>query len=189
MLISIPLLPKVAFLYIRTIDRSNNGVYLDYDPEDTTDAFHDRDLDQEDTVDDEKAREHYVEVGKSSLRNSQQFLLDDPRYAGKRATRKDLFSDDEWVDEDQEDDDDSVASDGAEDKDDDSEEDAESWNGFSDGQKDEVQQEDEDEDDEDDEQEQEQSESDEEEEEDEDDEEQDQSEVQNQLRRIQQEEQ
>ncbi|KAJ8658563.1 hypothetical protein O0I10_005603 [Lichtheimia ornata] len=161
----------------------------DYDPEDTTDAFHDRDLDQEDTVDDEKAREHYVEVGKSSLRNSQQFLLDDPRYAGKRATRKDLFSDDEWVDEDQEDDDDSVASDGAEDKDDDSEEDAESWNGFSDGQKDEVQQEDEDEDDEDDEQEQEQSESDEEEEEDEDDEEQDQSEVQNQLRRIQQEEQ
>lgn len=162
-------------------------VSIDYDPEDTTDAFHDRDLDQEDTVDDEKAREHYVEVGKSSLRNKQ-FLLDDPRYAGKRTSRKDLFSDDEWVEE--ENDGDSVASDTVQNKDDDSEEDAESWNGFSDEQQDEEQQ-----DDDDDDQEQSGSEDEDEDEEEEDDDdeededEQKQSEVQDQLRRIQQEEQ
>ncbi|CAB5364320.1 unnamed protein product [Rhizophagus irregularis] len=35
-------------------------------------------------------REHYVAVGKSSLRRNL-FILDDPKYVGKRSSRKDIF--------------------------------------------------------------------------------------------------
>ncbi|KAG0164520.1 hypothetical protein DFQ28_005774 [Apophysomyces sp. BC1034] len=68
----------------------------DYDPEDLVETFNDNiHLDSEEESHDEKdAREHYVAVGKSSLR-SKQFLLDDPRYSGKQASRKDIYSSDE----------------------------------------------------------------------------------------------
>lgn len=50
--------------------------------------------DSENEVDESGARDHYVSVGKSKLRNEQP-LLDDPRYAGKRTSRKDIYSEDE----------------------------------------------------------------------------------------------
>lgn len=50
--------------------------------------------DSENEVDDSGARDHYVAVGKSKLRNEQP-LLDDPRYAGQRTSRKDIYSEEE----------------------------------------------------------------------------------------------
>ncbi|KAI7865764.1 apoptosis antagonizing transcription factor-domain-containing protein [Spinellus fusiger] len=73
----------------------------DYDPEDIDGAVDDRnnvDSEEEDVAEDKGGREHYVKVGKSALR-SQQFLMDDPRYFGKRASRKDIYSSDEEEDE------------------------------------------------------------------------------------------
>ncbi|KAI8888685.1 TRAUB-domain-containing protein [Backusella circina FSU 941] len=71
----------------------------DYDPEDLVEPLNDNlhvnsDSDNEDNGED-KARDHYVSVGKSKLRSQQQPMMDDPRYAGKRTSRKDLFSDNE----------------------------------------------------------------------------------------------
>ncbi|KAL0076908.1 apoptosis antagonizing transcription factor-domain-containing protein [Phycomyces blakesleeanus] len=67
----------------------------DYDPEDLDGPLNDRVNQESDAeVDEEKekgTRDHYLKVGKSSLRN-QQFLMDDPRYSGKRASRKDIYS-------------------------------------------------------------------------------------------------
>lgn len=69
---------------------------IDYDPEDILEPLNDKDdsENENDLEDDSGARDHYVSVGKSKLRNEQP-LLDDPRYAGKRTSRKDLYSDEE----------------------------------------------------------------------------------------------
>lgn len=69
---------------------------IDYDPEDILEPLNDQNdvSEDENDLDDSGARDHYVSVGKSKLRNEQP-LLDDPRYAGKRTSRKDIFFDDE----------------------------------------------------------------------------------------------
>ncbi|KAF7729117.1 hypothetical protein EC973_004885 [Apophysomyces ossiformis] len=68
----------------------------DYDPEDLVEPFNDNVQlnSEEETQNEIDGREHYVSVGKSSLRK-QQFLLDDPRYSGKQTNRKDIYSSDE----------------------------------------------------------------------------------------------
>ncbi|KAG0345373.1 hypothetical protein BG004_003764 [Podila humilis] len=65
----------------------------DYDPEDMGgDSLQSRrnadsDLESDEEGDEATGREHYVEVGKSQLR-SKQFLMDDPKYKGKKSSRK-----------------------------------------------------------------------------------------------------
>ncbi|KAG0947833.1 hypothetical protein G6F57_004373 [Rhizopus arrhizus] len=75
---------------------------VDYDPEDTHEPFQD-DVDQGNASDNQdegnESTAHYVSVGKSKLRSEQQPVLDDPRYAGKQTSRKDIFSEDEEEDE------------------------------------------------------------------------------------------
>ncbi|ORY98749.1 apoptosis antagonizing transcription factor-domain-containing protein [Syncephalastrum racemosum] len=99
----------------------------DYDPEDIHEPLNDRDLDTSYNEEEEEAsREHYVKVGKSSLRNQQAFLLDDPRYEGKKASRQDLYSSDEDDNDNDNDDDIAVPSDSDDndnDKDDDDDDD------------------------------------------------------------------
>ncbi|CEP09490.1 hypothetical protein [Parasitella parasitica] len=72
---------------------------VDYDPEDILEPLNDNNEHSDQESDDEGfgAREHYLSVGKSKLR-SEQPLLEDPRYVGKRTSRKDIYSDEE-VDE------------------------------------------------------------------------------------------
>ncbi|KAF9195883.1 hypothetical protein BGZ50_003144 [Haplosporangium sp. Z 11] len=88
----------------------------DYDPEDmggdSLQSKHnaDSDMGSDDEGDDKEftGREHYVAVGKSQLR-SKQFLMDDPKYKGKKSNRKaalGLESEDE-DEEEQDDEDDS----------------------------------------------------------------------------------
>lgn len=95
----------------------------DIDPEQFEDNIIERGAEEEDGVssdDDRNARDHYVNVGKSALRNSQ-FLMEDPKYGGKRSNRKNIFedeqhevlSDDQDVDHD-DDEDDEVDEDAAE---------------------------------------------------------------------------
>ncbi|CAG8622304.1 11801_t:CDS:10, partial [Ambispora leptoticha] len=109
----------------------NNPAPIDYDPDEIGETFHDNGfLDQTDDYDNardeyggnkskavnrvnvnlDEGREHYVDVGKSSLRQNLQFLLDDPKYVGKKISRKDLFSDipgiDEYMDVDEQDEED-----------------------------------------------------------------------------------
>lgn len=69
---------------------------LDYDPEDILEPLNDNNenSDNDNDADESGARDHYLSVGKSKLRNEQP-LLDDPRYAGKRTSRKDIYSEDE----------------------------------------------------------------------------------------------
>ncbi|KAI8149031.1 apoptosis antagonizing transcription factor-domain-containing protein, partial [Fennellomyces sp. T-0311] len=96
----------------------------DYDPEDITETLREAAENEGfDSDNEDQRREHYVDVGKSSLRKQQQFLMDDPRYAGQRASRKDLYSSDEEEEADEEDD---SGNDSAEDSD---EEQYEEWNG------------------------------------------------------------
>lgn len=72
---------------------------VDYDPEDILEPLNDKDdSENENDLDESGARDHYVSVGKSKLRNEQP-LLDDPRYAGKRTNRKDLYFEDEFDEE------------------------------------------------------------------------------------------
>ncbi|CAO3573900.1 unnamed protein product [Mortierella alpina] len=83
----------------------------DFDPEDMAgdslqskhNADSDMGSDDEDARED-KGREHYVSVGKSQLR-SKQFLMDDPKYKGKKSSRKAALGfeseDDEEEDEDE----------------------------------------------------------------------------------------
>ncbi|KAI9488755.1 apoptosis antagonizing transcription factor-domain-containing protein [Zychaea mexicana] len=110
-------------------------VQNDYDPEDITGPVHEN-IDSadggDDDDDDNDAREHYVKVGKSSLRNQQQFLLDDPRYAGQRASRKDLYSSDEEEDMEEELQDDEEEESAVDLKEGDENEEFESWHGGSD---------------------------------------------------------
>ncbi|KAG0372282.1 hypothetical protein BGX24_000473 [Mortierella sp. AD032] len=93
----------------------------DYDPEDmggdSLQSKHNADSDMgsdDDNDNDNTGREHYVNVGKSQLR-SKQFLMDDPKYKGKKSSRKAAlgmesdedeeelqFDDDEDEDEDEE---------------------------------------------------------------------------------------
>ncbi|KAI9280071.1 apoptosis antagonizing transcription factor-domain-containing protein [Sporodiniella umbellata] len=82
----------------------------DYDPEDTHETFQEENeqkfgSDAEDNED--AARDHYITVGKSKLRSEQPTMLDDPRYSGKRASRKDVFSEEEEEESASEDNDDS----------------------------------------------------------------------------------
>ncbi|KAI8343135.1 apoptosis antagonizing transcription factor-domain-containing protein [Chlamydoabsidia padenii] len=86
-----------------------NTAPKDYDPEDLVEPMGETSIGDQDDSDKEEhdAREHYVQVGKSSLRNQQAFLMDDPRYSGQRKNRKDIYSDQESDDND---DDDDVAS-------------------------------------------------------------------------------
>lgn len=72
----------------------------DYDPEDTHEPFQDdveqgADLNSDDDEAVDGARDHYVTVGKSKLRSEQPTMLNDPRYSGKQASRKDMFSEEE----------------------------------------------------------------------------------------------
>ncbi|OZJ01884.1 hypothetical protein BZG36_05017 [Bifiguratus adelaidae] len=75
----------------------------DHDPELADDPFASIGLadDGEDDGDEALARQHYVEVGKSSLRNAVGGFLDDPKYSGVRTGRKALYGeeDDEEADE------------------------------------------------------------------------------------------
>ncbi|KAF9924071.1 hypothetical protein FBU30_005911 [Linnemannia zychae] len=82
----------------------------DYDIEDIGGGDrHDADSDMGSDDDNDKenaGREHYVNVGKSQLRNKQ-FLMDDPKYKGKKSSRKaalGLESDENDEDEDDDDD-------------------------------------------------------------------------------------
>ncbi|KAI8579041.1 hypothetical protein K450DRAFT_243581 [Umbelopsis ramanniana AG] len=77
----------------------------DFDPEQFDDTFQDQageddegDFSEEDT----NARGHYVAVGKSALRKSQ-FLMEDPKYGGKRSNRNAIFNeeDDQEISEDE----------------------------------------------------------------------------------------
>ncbi|KAI1309502.1 hypothetical protein EDD11_004088 [Mortierella claussenii] len=85
---------------------------MDYDPEDMGgdslnnkfDGGSDVDSDEENADKESTGREHYVSVGKSQLR-SKTFLMDDPKYKGKKSSRKaalGLDSEDEDEDEDEE---------------------------------------------------------------------------------------
>ncbi|KAI8097241.1 apoptosis antagonizing transcription factor-domain-containing protein [Halteromyces radiatus] len=90
----------------------DNTAPIDYDPEDLVEPMNETTIDEDDRSDTEQhdARSHYVKVGKSSLRNQQAFLMDDPRYSGERKSRKDIYSDsdtDEQHDMEQETEDDS----------------------------------------------------------------------------------
>ncbi|KAI9486834.1 MAG: apoptosis antagonizing transcription factor-domain-containing protein [Benjaminiella poitrasii] len=74
----------------------------DYDPEDINEPLNEDQQDNENENDEESAaRDHYVSVGRSKLRNDQP-LLDDPRYAGKRTSRKDIYSDESESDDQEE---------------------------------------------------------------------------------------
>ncbi|CAO3664115.1 unnamed protein product [Umbelopsis vinacea] len=81
------------------------------DPEQFDDTFQERGAEDEDepsSDNDKNARDHYVTVGKSALRKSQ-FLLEDPKYGGKRSNRKSIFDEEapeELSEEDDEDEDD-----------------------------------------------------------------------------------
>ncbi|CAO3610192.1 unnamed protein product [Mucor fragilis] len=94
----------------------------DYDPEDILEPMNDNNdrSDQESDNEESTARDHYLSVGKSKLR-SEQPLLDDPRYAGKRTSRKDIYSDE---DDDEEEDEEfkGFSASGSEDEDEDDEE-------------------------------------------------------------------
>ncbi|CAG8439685.1 6487_t:CDS:2 [Diversispora eburnea] len=75
------------------------------DPEEIGETFHKFGFDQSDNEDEDKkdnnekldkeslGREHYENVGKSSLRQNLQFNLNDPKYAGKQSSRKNIFGD------------------------------------------------------------------------------------------------
>lgn len=95
---------------------------IDYDPEDILEPMNDNNdrSDQESDNEESTARDHYLSVGKSKLR-SEQPLLDDPRYAGKRTSRKDIYSDE---DDDEEEDEEfkGFSASGSEDEDEDDEE-------------------------------------------------------------------
>lgn len=76
---------------------------IDYDPEDILEPMNDNNdrSDQESDNEESAARDHYLSVGKSKLR-SEQPLLEDPRYAGKRTSRKDIYSGDEEEEDEEE---------------------------------------------------------------------------------------
>ncbi|KAF8938015.1 apoptosis-antagonizing transcription factor [Dissophora ornata] len=87
----------------------------DYDPEDiggdTFNSKYDGDSDMgsddEGDVKEHAGREHYIPVGKSQLR-SKTFLMDDPKYKGKKSSRKaalGMESEDEEEEEDEDEDD------------------------------------------------------------------------------------
>ncbi|KAK9768244.1 rRNA-processing protein bfr2 [Basidiobolus ranarum] len=82
----------------------------DFDPESldfaTGDKQDNSESDISDASEDEASRGHYVKVGQSKLRN-QNFVLDDPKYAGKRSSRSTLFDDE--AEEEGESEDDEVA--------------------------------------------------------------------------------
>ncbi|RUS33644.1 hypothetical protein BC938DRAFT_470718 [Jimgerdemannia flammicorona] len=72
--------------------------YLHFDPEDFGESvFNDMPDRDSGGSDDEAldnsvaAREHYIQVGKSAIRRKQQFLMDDPKYSGKRSSRQAIF--------------------------------------------------------------------------------------------------
>ncbi|GAO46944.1 TRAUB-domain-containing protein [Saitoella complicata NRRL Y-17804] len=72
-----------------------NPAPLDYDPEAIDDPFTKArgGSDDESDVDQGDIREHYVTVSKSKLRQDDH-ILDDPRYAGKRSSRKAALGED-----------------------------------------------------------------------------------------------
>ncbi|KAF9907614.1 hypothetical protein BX616_000374 [Lobosporangium transversale] len=81
----------------------------DYDPEDMGDDSFNNKLNNDDNIgsDDDgldrdyTGREHYVSVGKSQLR-SKNFLMDDPKYKGKKASRKNVLELDSEEEENEE---------------------------------------------------------------------------------------
>ncbi|KAG0019466.1 hypothetical protein BGZ80_005773 [Entomortierella chlamydospora] len=103
----------------------------DYDPEDIGgDSFNSKFNDDSDMGsgdeggDKEQAgREHYVSVGKSQLR-SKTFLMDDPKYKGKKSSRK-VALELESEDEDEEEEEDEEDEEGSDDQDDDEDQDEE----------------------------------------------------------------
>ncbi|KAG0261378.1 rRNA-processing protein bfr2 [Actinomortierella ambigua] len=107
--------PKKKSLAEQLADLST-AAPVDFDPEDmggdsfTANADAGSDVESQDSGDDAAGREHYVSMGKSQLR-TKQFLLDDPKYKGKKISRKaalNIESDEESEEEesDAEDDDD-----------------------------------------------------------------------------------
>ncbi|KAG0243960.1 hypothetical protein BGW41_000793 [Actinomortierella wolfii] len=105
--------PKKKSLAEQLADLST-AAPVDYDPEDMGgDSFKANvdagsDVESQGSGDDEAGREHYVSMGKSQLR-TKQFLLDDPKYKGKRISRKaalGIESDEEEEEEEEEEDED-----------------------------------------------------------------------------------
>ncbi|GBB94963.1 hypothetical protein RclHR1_24510001 [Rhizophagus clarus] len=72
----------------------SNPTPIDIDPEEFGETYHtygfDKSDEENEEVEKDIGREHYVAVGKSSLRRNL-FILDDPKYVGKRSSRKDIF--------------------------------------------------------------------------------------------------
>ncbi|RKP07141.1 apoptosis-antagonizing transcription factor [Thamnocephalis sphaerospora] len=98
----------------------------DVDPEEFGETFRNRSAarngdasDSNSDIDDNAAAtEHYVDVGRSKMRRNAEFLVDDPKYAGKQRSRANLYdsdddmsasvaSDSDVSDDDDDDDDDS----------------------------------------------------------------------------------
>ncbi|CAN6650359.1 protein Bfr2p [Trichomonascus vanleenenianus] len=99
---------------------------VDFDPEDAERMNASSD-DEFEENDDEKAREHYVKVGKSKLRDDG-ISVDETKYRGKRVDRRALFDNDLSEDEEEESDSDAVnglIDDEAEEESEDEEEDSE----------------------------------------------------------------
>ncbi|CEG64373.1 hypothetical protein RMATCC62417_01354 [Rhizopus microsporus] len=117
-------MPKKNALLADLIADIESTTPVDFDPEDIHEPFQDDNQGKEELDDDQQdhdesaAREHYVSVGKSKLRSEQQPILDDPRYAGKRASRKDIYSESEEEEEEWQ----GIQDDGEEEEEDDSEE-------------------------------------------------------------------
>ncbi|CAG8611561.1 13062_t:CDS:10 [Gigaspora margarita] len=79
-----------------TLVELSNPAPIDIDPEEFGETFRTygfEQSDEEEEQSDNLGREHYVQVGKSSLRQNLQFILDDPKYVGKRNSRKAIFRD------------------------------------------------------------------------------------------------
>ncbi|CAI2180664.1 2482_t:CDS:10 [Funneliformis geosporum] len=76
----------------------SNPAPTDIDPEEFGETFRTHGFDQSDDdgenekVEKDMGREHYISVGKSKLRHNL-LILDDPKYAGKQSNRKDIFYD------------------------------------------------------------------------------------------------
>jgi protein AATF/BFR2 len=67
------------------------------DPEQFDSTFRDQAGEVDDgafSEDDTNARDHYITVGKSALRKSQ-FLMEDPKYSGKRSSRNAIFTEED----------------------------------------------------------------------------------------------
>ncbi|KAL1923896.1 uncharacterized protein VTP21DRAFT_6931 [Calcarisporiella thermophila] len=75
----------------------------EHDPEDIDAGINASGSEAEDAA--ELGRDHYIAVGKSKLRQGLEHILDDPKYEGKRKSRREIFEDSWDYKEDDEDED------------------------------------------------------------------------------------